>query len=213
MKIWNDKSNDVINNFQNGSETVKWPSSCTCTVEQNPSRSAVQIYEEVRNSFTQNMQSEEKVLFLSSFPTFRDFQTILYRKRRELIPPNPKVMTDLNVDLPIFQYSKEETVLKGDQVLSDGRRIVMFSTNYHLKLFAKAEEVLADGTFRTTPPPWKQSFIISSKVTSNVFVPCIFILLPDKKRESYDAMFSMIAKNLECRGLQLSATYFMSGKT
>ena len=23
MKIWNDKSNDVINNFQNGSETVK----------------------------------------------------------------------------------------------------------------------------------------------------------------------------------------------
>ena len=61
-------------------------------VEQNPLRSAIQIYEEVRNSFTQNMQSEEKVLFLSSFPTFRDFQTILYRKRRELIPPNPKVM-------------------------------------------------------------------------------------------------------------------------
>ena len=45
-------------------------------VEQNPLRSAIQIYEEVRNSFTQNMQSEEKVLFLSSFPTFP-----LYRKR------------------------------------------------------------------------------------------------------------------------------------
>ena len=35
-------------------------------VEQNPLRSAIQIYEEVRNSFTQNMQSEEKVLFLIS---------------------------------------------------------------------------------------------------------------------------------------------------
>ena len=86
----------------------------------------------------------------------------------------------------------------------------MFSTNYHLKLLAKTEEALGDGTFWTTPPPWKQSFIISAKVTSDVFVPCIFVLLPDKKRESYDAMFSMVA---ECRGLELSATYFMSGRT
>ena len=87
-------------------------------------------------------------------------------------------MTELNVDLPMFQFNKEETVVKGDQVLSDGRRVVMFSTNYHLKLLAKTEEALADGTFRTTPPPWKQSFIISAKVTSDVFVPCIFVLLP-----------------------------------
>ena len=45
-------------------------------VKQNPSQSAVHIYKEIGNSFTQNMQSEEKVLFLSSFPTFP-----LYRKR------------------------------------------------------------------------------------------------------------------------------------
>ena len=111
-----------------------------------------------------------------------EFQTRMYRKRRELIPPNPKTMIDLDVHLPMFQYNRDETIVKGDQVLSDGRRVVVFTSNAHLKLLSKTEEVLADGTFRTTPRPWKQSFIISAKVTSSVFVPVVFVLLPDKKR-------------------------------
>ena len=149
-------------------------------VTQDPTRSAQLVYEEVRNSFTENMESEEKFLFLSNFPTFKEFHTILYRKRLELIPPNPKTMIDLNVDLPMFQYSRDETVVKGDQVL-------------------------------TRPRPWKQNFIISAKVTSSVFVPVVFVLLPDKKRDSYDAMFSLLAEILESQGLEMSATYFMSG--
>ena len=101
-----------------------------------------------------------------------------------LIPPNPKTMIDLDVHLPMFQYNRDETVVKGDQVLSDGRRVAVFTSNAHLKLLSKTEEVLADGTFRTTPRPWKQSFIISAKVTSSVFVPVVFVLLPDKKRKA-----------------------------
>ena len=37
-------------------------------ITENPSRSILQIYEEVRNSITQSMDSQEKVLFLSVFP-------------------------------------------------------------------------------------------------------------------------------------------------
>ena len=142
-------------------------------VTQDPTRSAQLVYEEVRNSFTENMESEEKFLFLSNFPTFKEFHTILYRKRRELIPPNPKTMIDLNVDLPMFQYSRDETVVKGDQVLTDGRR------NAYLTLLSKSEEVLAEGT---SP--------VETKLLC-VFVPVVFVLLPDKKRNSYDAMFSI----------------------
>ena len=140
-------------------------------VSQDPSRSIVQIYEEVRNSITQNMESQEKLLFLSDFPTFRDIQSSLYKKRRELIPPNPKKMIDLKLDLALFQYNKDESVVKGDQVLDDGRRIVLLTTNTHLKYLAKSEQVLADGTFRITPIPWTQTFIISVPVTSSVFIP------------------------------------------
>ena len=120
-------------------------------------------------------------------------------------------MTDLKLDLPLFQYSQDESVVKGDQVLDDGRRVVMFTTNVHLKYLAKSEQVLAEGTFWITPKLWKQTFIISVQVTSGVFIPVVFVLLPDKKRDSYDAMFSMLADLLESQNLQLSATYFMSG--
>ena len=69
----------------------------------------------------------------------------MYKKRRELLPLNPKRMTDFKLDLPLFQYSQEETVVKGDQVLDDGRRVVLFTTNEHLKHLAKSQQVLAAG--------------------------------------------------------------------
>ena len=150
------------------------------------------------------MTTQEKQLFLSAFPTFRAIQSTLYKKRRELLPPNPKRMTDFKLDLPLFQYSQEETVVKGDQVLDDGRRVVLFTTNDHLKHLAKSQQVLADGTFRITPKLWTQTFIISAQVTSGVFNPVVFVLLPDKKRDSYDEMFSMLAEHLESQDRQLS---------
>ena len=133
-------------------------------IDQDPSRSINQIYEEVRNSTTQTMTTQEKQSFLSVFPSFRQIQAKLYRKRRELIPPNPKRMTDLKLDLPLFQYSQEKTVVKGDQVLDDRRRVVLFTTNEHLKHLAKSQQVLADGTFRITPKLWTQTFIIFAQV-------------------------------------------------
>ena len=51
-------------------------------------------------------------------------------------------MTDLKLDLPLFKYNKDETVVKGDQVLDDGRRIVLITTNSHLKYLAKSEQVM-----------------------------------------------------------------------
>ena len=100
--------------------------------------------------------------------------------------------------------------MKGDQILEDGKRIVLFSSNDHLDHLARAKQVLGDGTFKITPKLWYQTFIIQAQVSSQVFVPVAFCLLPDKKRQSYDTMFSLLKEALECRGLQLSAEYFMS---
>ena len=70
-------------------------------------------------------------------------------------------MTDLKVDLKLFRYNNEECVIKGDQVFSNGRRVVMYTTNDHLEILARAKQVLGDGTFRVTPKLWCQTFIIS----------------------------------------------------
>ena len=82
---------------------------------------------------------------------------------------------------------------------------------FHLRRLASAQQLLIDGTFRITPNLWYQTFIINAQVTSDVFIPVVFALLPDKKRESYDAFFSALRDRLDHHGLQLSARYLMSG--
>ena len=133
----------------------------------DPTRSLVDIYETVRSNCTEDMDSETKISFLQEFPSFRTVQANLYRKRREIIPADPKAMTDLKVDLKLFQYNDEEVVIKGDQVFSNGRRVVMYTTNDHLEILARAKQVLGDGTFRVTPKLWCQTFIISVSVSDD----------------------------------------------
>ena len=153
-------------------------------VLKDPIRGLKEIYESVRNSYTKEMDRSEELLFLSDFPAFRQIKPALLRRRRQVIPADPKLMTDLNIDLKVFKYTNNEELVKGDQVLSDGRRIILFSTNEHLELLARAPQILGDGTFRITPRLWTQTFIISAQVHSEVFVPVAFCLLPDKKKES-----------------------------
>ena len=62
------------------------------------------------------MDSNEKLLFLHNFPTFLELKTILVRKRREVIPSDPKVMTDIDLSLPVFLLNDGESVVKGDEV-------------------------------------------------------------------------------------------------
>ena len=119
-------------------------------------------------------------------------------------------MTDIDVNLPIFFNKEGENIVKADQVLSDGWRIIMFSTNDHLRILARAKQILGDGTFRITPGLWCQTFIISAEVSQGSFVPVAFCLLPDKKKESYQCMFSLLREAPECLGLELSASFFMS---
>ena len=118
----------------------------------------------------------------------------------------------LDLNSPWFTYNKEtgESIVKGDRQLSDGRRILVLSTDDHLDILARAGQILGDGTFRITPSLWHQTFIISAQVQDDIFIPDVFCFLPDKTRNSYDEMFSMIKDALADRGLSVSAEFFMS---
>ena len=107
------------------------------------------------------MDADTRFLFLRNFPPLKNVTAQLYTKRRDFIPANPVNMTDLNIDLSMFLYSEDgENVVKGDTVLSDGRRIILFSSNKHLEVLARARQILGDGTFKITPSLWCQTFII-----------------------------------------------------
>ena len=75
-------------------------------------------------------------------------------------------MKDFGADLPWCTLSSGENIVKGDILLENGKRIIMFSTNDLLEIAAHAEELLGDGTFKITPKLWGQVFVITAQVTS-----------------------------------------------
>ena len=56
-----------------------------------------------------------------------------------------------------------------------------------------------DGTFRIIPPLWKQTFILLAEGTKDYWVPALFTLLPDKKKDN-------LANQLKFKNLLVSAT-------
>ena len=104
----------------------------------------------------------------------------------------------------------KETMIKGDTMLDDHRRVILISTDAQMETLARAKTILGDGTFKIAPSLWTQVFIISAQVDTDVFVPCCYAMLPDKTRDSYNSLFSMLKECLSRRGLIMSAQFFMS---
>ena len=103
----------------------------------------------------------------------------------------------------------EESIIHGDSVLADGRRVILMSTKDCLKNLANAKTICGDGTFKITPAPWKQVMIISAEIIEDVWVPVAFGYLPDKKKDTYNMFFGLLKEALTKNGFELSAQYFM----
>ena len=179
-------------------------------VREDPTGSVKKIYEDVRIQVTAGLDQQQKDSLLQEFPKYRNMSANLYKTRQEKIPAAPTEMKDLDVELDWFRFSTGEMVVKGDELFDDGKRILLFSSVAHLELLARAKQILGDGTFKITLRLWTQTFILQAQVCDKVFVPVAFCLLPDKKRRSYDSMFSLISEALKSQRLELSAEYFMS---
>ena len=61
---------------------------------------------------------------MSTFQSFRSVQSQLYKERR------------------CFQYSDTESIVKGDVVLTNRNRILLFTSNDHLDLLSRSGEIL-----------------------------------------------------------------------
>ena len=105
-------------------------------VEEDPTRSVLEIYEDVRSIFTEGMDQNTMQSFLQDFPSWRSIQSRLYRRRRDYIPANPAAMKDVDVEHDWFKYNKDESIVKGDALLDGGRRVILMSTNDHFDLMA-----------------------------------------------------------------------------
>lgn len=103
-----------------------------------------------------------------------------------------------------YPYYSLETMLKVDQngnryhLISrhSDERIVCFSQSWSYELLMIADTIMIDGTWKFKIENYEQNFVINCAIGSNYF-NCMFILLPDKCKETYIEMFNRIQKDGE----------------
>ena len=78
-----------------------------------------------------------------------------------------QIYFEVNSDWFIFQNG-EESIVKGDFTAENGTRILVFSTDQHCRIMARARTICADGTFKVCPKLWYQLFIMNAEVTQGI---------------------------------------------
>ena len=79
--------------------------------------------------------------------------------------------------------------------------VVIFASNNTMGFLQAAQGVFVDGTFKMCPKLWTQILVITAQVGSNMYIPCLFALLPCKKTIAYDKVFNFITNTLREMGL------------
>ncbi|CAF1631582.1 unnamed protein product, partial [Didymodactylos carnosus] len=73
-------------------------------------------------------------------------------------------------------------------------RILIFATDEQLQLLFNSTQIFTDGTFDSCPPFFYQLYVIHGIEFGRQF-PCVFALLPRRKRNTYVKLFRYITDN------------------
>ena len=77
---------------------------------------------------------------------------------------------------------------------SKNNRIQTFVSEVGLKYLSESEPWQSDGTLKSVPKPFKQSYLILAGKSSEKVLPCAFILIQKKSFAAYKEMFKLIAE-------------------
>jgi hypothetical protein len=118
-----------------------------------------------------------------------------YRQKEGQAPPNPRNLLDFVIDAnsPYAQTKSGDVFLQFDSGASDNR-VLIFTTHKNLRAMSNCDHWYADDTFKVVPPLFNQLYTINGFAQNNV-LPSIYILMPNRREETYDRVFTAI-KNL-----------------
>ena len=108
-------------------------------VQEDPNKTIPQIYEEICKKSFKTLAQFGQTQLAQQFPSFR----------RCFIPPEPQTCADLDLGRDMFYLDEDhkETMIKGDTMLDDHRRVILISTDAQMETLARAKTILGDGTF------------------------------------------------------------------
>ncbi|XP_018495047.1 uncharacterized protein LOC108864260 [Galendromus occidentalis] len=159
------------------------------------------LAEEVRNS--RGLYEDEEIG--AALPTFDSVRASLYRARAKLTPALPQSRTDIVVEGLYGKTLSDEDFLLFDDGLED--KILAFGTDEMFSILCESPTVFMDGTFKVVPHLFLQLYTIHSFHKGQMF-PLVFFLLPDKTKETYRRMFSLLKNHADAKGMVFAPRTF-----
>ena len=120
------------------------------------------------------------------------------------MPKLPQRLSDIVLD-----GEWTETLDGRDFLLAnDGdEKILVFGTEEYLKKLSQADVLFMDGTFYTAPSMFCQLYTIHG-LWHGQMIPLVYVLLPNKTRETYTRMFRLLQDALIARNIIWSPNSF-----
>ena len=129
-------------------------------------------------------------------------------ERAKLRPPQPTTAADLQLAAYQTLTGNNERFLLVD-MFYEGERVLIFASDFFLRLLCNAPLVFGDGTFRTVPHIFSQLFTINFMYHQKL-LPAVYALVRRKNQGTYEFIIRAIRTAAEERGLQFHPQSFMT---
>ena len=137
-------------------------------------------------------------------------RTIQRQRKEDSLAANPDLA--LACDRSLILLNIPQSLLQRWVYFDSGAgndRILMLTTNANLDLLRQSGRWCGDGTFKAAPKLWTQLYTIHGQ-KNGFTVPCVFGLLPNKRKETYTRFFVQIKTWLDVPGQQWDFDSFLS---
>ena len=125
------------------------------------------------------------------------------RVRATQRPALPKTAQDVHSVMASLNDPSLETITNDAE-----NNLIIISSIQNLRYLAESSTVLGDGTFKHCPKHFYQLYTIHAHGSNNLYVPCVFCLLKDKKQTTYELMLVSLRDTMASKGLSFAPDNF-----
>lgn len=178
-------------------EVMKQPTEHNHPPESEKTVQRHQIRGELKRKATEHLEERplkmactEAIKFESlDFNDAKMLRQSIYRERQKV---RPKLPTSMQETCEILNSHESSMVYRIDEEAN----IVMFATPESVRFLCSTKQMYADGTFYTCPRFFYQMYTFFS-FNNGVYAPCVFFLLPNKTRQTYERMMRILLQSFE----------------
>jgi hypothetical protein len=120
----------------------------------------------------------------------------------------PRELRDVVVGAPYDKTLNGENFFLHDSGQDDEDRILIFGSDWAIKILTMCDVLFGDGTFKTVPPQFGQLFSVHGRFREYVF-PFIFCLTVRLTQETYETVYQVIKNRVARQGRQLRPRMLM----